>query len=69
MGSSLRLGRFFGIDLLVHWTFALLFVYVAGVYVANGEPVAASLGAMGLVLATFACWLCCVSRCSISARR
>lgn len=55
MGSSLRLGRFFGIDLLVHWTFALLFVYVAGVYVANGEPVTASLGAMGLVLATFAC--------------
>ena len=55
MGSSLRLGRFFGIDVLVHWTFALLFVYVIGVFVAAGRPVADSVGAMILVLATFVC--------------
>lgn len=55
MGSSLRLGRFFGIDVLVHWTFALLFVYVIGVVVANDQPLTDAIGASLIVLATFAC--------------
>ncbi|MEM6326263.1 MAG: site-2 protease family protein [Bacteroidota bacterium] len=55
MGSSFRLGRFFGIDVRVHWTFALLFVYVIGVVIARGQPLVTAVGLSLLVLATFVC--------------
>ncbi|MEM1056932.1 MAG: site-2 protease family protein [Bacteroidota bacterium] len=55
MGSSLRLGRFFGIDVLVHWTFALLFVYVIGIVVVANRPLVDAIGLSILVLATFGC--------------
>ena len=55
MGSSLRLGRFAGIDVFVHWTFALLLAYVVGVVLAADRPLADAVGVVLLVLATFGC--------------
>jgi Zn-dependent protease len=55
MGSSLRLGRFAGIDVFVHWTFALLIAYVVGIVLAADRPLADAVGVVLLVLATFAC--------------
>ena len=55
MGSSLRVGRFAGIDVFVHWTFALLIAYVVGVVLAADRPLADAVGVVLLVLATFAC--------------
>ena len=55
MGPSLRLGRFAGIDVFVHWTFALLVAYVLGAVLLDGQPLGAALAALALVLATFGC--------------
>ncbi|MEL6615595.1 MAG: site-2 protease family protein [Bacteroidota bacterium] len=55
MKSSLRIGRFAGIDVFVHWTFALLLAYVVGLFLAIDRPLADALGAVLIVLATFVC--------------
>ncbi|MEL6611777.1 MAG: site-2 protease family protein, partial [Bacteroidota bacterium] len=55
MGGSLRVGRFVGIDVFLHWTFLLLiggaFVY----YVLSGNDLATALAGVGLILAVFGC--------------
>lgn len=55
MRGSLRLGRLWGIDLYVHWTFALLIGYVVySAMSAGGNALDAALSVV-LILAVFAC--------------
>jgi Zn-dependent protease len=53
--SSWKLGRAFGIELYVHWTFLLLPLYVAAMTLKQGVPVAAF--AVVAVLCVFGCVL------------
>jgi len=52
---SLKIARFFGIDVRVHWTFLLLIAYVVFIYVQQGASLAGVAEGIGLVLAIFAC--------------
>lgn len=55
MGAAFRIGRFFGIDVKVHWTFFLLLAWVAGGQWMAGGNLAAMLANVLLVLAVFVC--------------
>ncbi len=55
-GASLHLGRFFGIDVNVHWTFWLLFIWVAFITFTREDPsVRLFLYYGALVVSVFAC--------------
>ncbi|MEO0558252.1 MAG: site-2 protease family protein [Bacteroidota bacterium] len=54
MGSSFRLGRIAGVDVLLHWTFGLLIAGAIGFYVFTGRPDQAVTGVL-LILAVFGC--------------
>ncbi len=58
MNWSLRVGRFFGIALYVHWTFAILLAvvfYAAGGFSAGPTALAGALERVGFVVAVFVC--------------
>ena len=55
MFSSLRLGKFFGIDLYVHGTFWLLPLFVLFGGLAAGGTAAAVGGELAFIFAIFAC--------------
>jgi Zn-dependent protease/CBS domain-containing protein len=55
MRWSLKLGRFAGIGVYVHWTFFLLLAWIAYVGMAAGENAAAVAMSLIFVLALFAC--------------
>ncbi|MFN3595771.1 MAG: site-2 protease family protein [Rubricoccaceae bacterium] len=53
--GRLRLGRFFGIDVFLHWTFVLLIVGAFAFFLLGGRGVNEALGGVGLIAAVFAC--------------
>ncbi len=55
MGWSVKIGRMFGIDIFMHWTFPLLLLFVGGSALMQGEPLAVALEGVGFVAAVFAC--------------
>lgn len=55
MKWSLRIARLAGIDVFVHWTFALLLLWIASIYFFRGAEVWAAVQGILLVLAIFAC--------------
>ncbi len=55
MGWSAKIGRLFGIDVFVHWTFPLLLLFIAGSALMQGAPLAIALEGMLFVLAVFGC--------------
>lgn len=55
MKWSLKLGRFAGIDVFVHWTFAILLVWIFVSYLNASHDVAAALRGVGFLLAAFGC--------------
>ena len=55
MKWSLKLGRFAGIDVFVHWTFAILLVWIFAGHLSAGHDVIAALKGIGFVVALFAC--------------
>jgi Zn-dependent protease/predicted transcriptional regulator len=52
---SLRLGKFFGIDVYIHWTFWILILWIFLMYFRIGNSVAQGLRGAVFVLALFAC--------------
>jgi len=52
---SLKLGRFAGIDVFVHWTFAILLFWIFFSHLSAGHDVAAALRGVSFILALFAC--------------
>lgn len=52
---SLRLGRFFGIDVFVHWTFSILLVWIFLMHISGGHGAAGGIAGVFFVLALFAC--------------
>src|SRR5215210_4235022 len=57
MGGSFRIGRAFGIDIKVHWTFFLLLAFFAFLgYRDSGDPLTA-LVTVGIIVALFFCVL------------
>jgi len=52
---SLRIGRFFGIDVYIHWTFWILIIWIFLAYSRMGNSVADGLRGAGFILALFAC--------------
>lgn len=52
---SIRLGRLFGIDVYIHWSFWLLIIWVLYLQFRSGSGVTDALFAAGFVLALFAC--------------
>jgi Zn-dependent protease/CBS domain-containing protein len=57
MGSSFRIGRIFGIDVKVHWTFFLLLAFFAFAGYRGSGSLAGALVAMVVILALFVCVL------------
>lgn len=55
MKWSLRIGRFAGIDVFVHWTFILLLGWIFFSEIGAGGDVRVALGVVGFVLALFGC--------------
>ncbi|MBY0311922.1 MAG: site-2 protease family protein [Phycisphaerales bacterium] len=58
MNWTLRLGKFFGIALYIHWTFALLLVFVfwsAGGFRSGGASIRDAIELVGFVVSVFAC--------------
>ncbi|MGF1471308.1 MAG: site-2 protease family protein [Rubrobacteraceae bacterium] len=55
MGNSFKIGRAFGIDVKVHWTFFLLLAFLAYLSYANTQSVVNALVTMGIVVALFVC--------------
>lgn len=52
---SVRLGRFFGIDVFVHWTFSILLVWIFLMHISGGHGFAGGLSGVFFILALFAC--------------
>jgi Zn-dependent protease/predicted transcriptional regulator len=57
MGSSFKLGRAFGIDVKIHWTFFLLLIFFAFVGFQGTRSPLGALMTMGLIVALFFCVL------------
>jgi Zn-dependent protease len=55
MKWSLRIGRIAGIDVFVHWTFAILIVWLIGIHVAQGQALGVALRGVVFVLTIFGC--------------
>lgn len=55
MGNSFKVGRAFGIDVKVHWTFFLLLAFFAYLSYANTESWVNALITIGIVVALFLC--------------
>lgn len=55
MKGSWKLGTFAGIGVFVHWTFSLLLLWVAGVYLFDGRGLPAIVEVTALLLAVFTC--------------
>jgi len=55
MRGSWKIGRLAGIDVFMHWTFLLLLGWIAFIYLAQGESLAAALTGVGFVIAIFGC--------------
>lgn len=55
MGNSLKVGRAFGIDVKVHWTFFLLLVFFAYLSYANTQSLVNALITIGIIVALFLC--------------
>ncbi len=69
MKNSLKLGSPFGIGVYVHWTFALLPLWVIMVTTSHGFGLPAALGAIVFVCAVFGCVVLHELGHSLSARR
>ncbi len=57
MGGSFKIGRAFGIDVKVHWTFFLLLAFFGYVGLRDSGSAVSALGTIGLVVALFFCVL------------
>ena len=56
MGNAFKIGRAFGIDVKVHWTFFLLLFFFAFVgYQAGGNSIVGALATTAIILALFVC--------------
>ncbi|MDO8540726.1 MAG: site-2 protease family protein [Opitutaceae bacterium] len=55
MKWSLKLGRYAGVDVFVHWTFLILLVWIFVAHLGTGQNVPAALRGVGFVLALFGC--------------
>src|SRR5690606_6295240 len=55
MGNSFRIGRFAGIDVYLHWTFALLILGAFAFYLLGGQTVEVAVAGVLLILAVFGC--------------
>ena len=55
MGWSFKIGRLFGIDLYMHWTFPLLLAFIAGSALMQGAPLIVAAEGVLFVAAVFAC--------------
>lgn len=55
MRWSLKLGRFAGIDVFVHWTFAILLGWIFISHLSAGHDMAAALRGVSFILAIFGC--------------
>lgn len=55
MNWSLKLGRYAGVEVFVHWTFLILLVWIFVAHLSTGQDVTAALRGVGFVLALFAC--------------
>lgn len=52
---SIRLGKLFGIDVYIHWSFWLLIIWIVYLQVSGGGGLGGALWASGFVFALFAC--------------
>src|SRR5918997_818827 len=57
MGGSIKVGRAFGIDVKVHWTFLLLLAFFGFTAYQNSGSLPSALVTVGIVLALFVCVL------------
>src|SRR3712207_4632855 len=57
MGGSFKIGRAFGIDVKVHWTFFLLLAFFAYVGYTGSGSVAVALVTAAVIVALFVCVL------------
>ncbi|HEY0127584.1 MAG TPA: site-2 protease family protein, partial [Rubrobacteraceae bacterium] len=57
MGGSFKIGRAFGIDVKVHWTFFLLLAFFGYVGFRDSGSAASALVTIGIVVALFFCVL------------
>lgn len=57
MGSAFKIGRAFGIDVKVHWTFFLLVIFFGFFSYTQSQSITAALVTGGLILALFFCVL------------
>lgn len=69
MNWSLRLGRIAGIPVFIHWTFALLLVYLWWVFSHRSDSVLETFGSILLVLLLFGCVLLHELGHALAARR
>src|SRR5919112_926473 len=57
MGGSFKVGRAFGIDVKVHWTFLLLLAFFGFTAYQNSGSLLSALVTVGIILALFVCVL------------
>src|ERR671916_1178542 len=57
MGGSFRIGRAFGIDVKVHWTFLLLLAFFGFTAYQNSGSVGSALVTVAIIVALFVCVL------------
>src|SRR5918999_1586285 len=57
MGGSFRIGRAFGIDVKVHWTFLLLLAFFGFTAYQNSDSLGSALVTLGVIVALFVCVL------------
>src|SRR5215207_4973642 len=57
MGGSFKIGRAFGIDVRVHWTFLLLLAFFGFTAYRQSESLASALVTVGIIVALFVCVL------------
>src|SRR3712207_4979257 len=57
MGGSIKVGRAFGIDVKVHWTFLLLLAFFGFTAYQNSGSLGSALVTVGVIVALFVCVL------------
>src|SRR5918998_4527022 len=57
MGGSFRIGRAFGIDVKVHWTFLLLLAFFGFTAYQNSDSLGSALVTVAIIVALFVCVL------------